>query len=95
MKAIPNDFGFGGIGLTDWLPAVIRGLLAPTVIVVDGAAADTDITVAGLTASSHVISCVSFASGAPTVETATVQTNGKLQCAADTTGAKLLVTFIA
>lgn len=95
MKPIPNDFGFGGIGLTDWLPAIIKGLLAPSVVVVAGAAANTNIVVAGMTATSQVISVVAFpASGAPVVVPVTVQSNGNIQSTVATTGDNLVVTFL-
>lgn len=94
MKQLTADFGFGGTGLTDVLPDVIRGLLSPNVVVVDGAAANTDIAVAGMVAASHIISCVQFAAGVPSVVVAAVQADGKMQVTTDTTGDKLVVTFI-
>lgn len=94
MKKFPNNFGFGGIGLTDYLPAFIKAMLAPTIVVVAGAAANTDITVAGMTATSVVRSCIQYAAGVPSVVTGVVQANGKLQITTATTGNTVVVTFL-
>lgn len=96
MKSIPKSFGQGGIGGASGFAAdAIKALLAPKVSVVDGAAANTAITVAGMTKAAVVLSAVAYNAGVPSATTATVQADGTVKLAADTTGAKVVLTWLA
>jgi hypothetical protein len=94
MKKFPTNFGFGGIGMNDVGSAYIKALSAPSVVVADGAGANTDITVAGLTAASVVVSVLAINAGVPSVATVASVAAGKLKLNEATTGAKVVVTFL-
>lgn len=95
LKKIGSQFGSGGSGLSDGtLRDALLQLQTLTTEIVDGAAADTDITVPGLDAGDVLQSVVVFNAGVPTASGATnVTAGGKLRVATNTTGAKLVVTF--
>lgn len=94
MVTMKNSFGQGGAGLTDGtLKGVLTELRGLTTVVVDGAAANTNIAVAGLGATEQVQSCVMFAAGVPSILTPSAQSAGNLQFASVTTGNKIVVTF--
>lgn len=93
LRKLSPAFGQGGTGLDSELKGVLQELRGLTTVVVDGAAADTNIAVAGLGATDHVQSVVQYASGVPSVLTPSAQTAGNLQFAAATTGNKLVVNF--
>ena len=93
MTALGSPFGVAGTGTNDKLPKALKELQGLTTLVVDGAAANTNIAVAGLGATDHVQSVVQYASGVPSVLTPSAQTAGNLQFASVTTGNKLVVTF--
>lgn len=96
MKQLGKDFGQGGSGLTDGrLASAVRQLQGLTTVVVDGAAADTDIAVAGLGAEDHIQSVVMYASGVPSVLTPSAQSAGNVQFESETTGNKLVINFYA
>lgn len=93
LRTLSPSFGQGGSGLDTQLKGVLQELRGLTTVVVDGAAANTNIAVAGLGATDHVQSVVQYASGVPSVLTPSAQTAGNLQFAGATTGNKLVVTF--
>lgn len=94
LKSMSPSFGSGGAGLSDGLLKGILGeLRGLTTLVVDGAAANTNIAVAGLKADDHIQSVVQYAAGVPSILTPSAQTAGNLQFAAVTTSNKLVVTF--
>lgn len=62
-------------------------------VVVDGAAANTNIAVAGIATADVIVSAIEFASGVPTARVASVTSAGNIQVTTVTTGSKLLVTY--
>lgn len=93
LRKMSPAFGQGGSGTDTELPGILQELRGLTTVVVDGAAANTNIAVAGLGATDHVQSVLQFASGVPSKLTPSAQTAGNLQFASATTGNKLVVTF--
>lgn len=93
MTDLGSQFGVAGTGINDKLPEALNELQGLTTLVVDGAAANTNIAVGGLGATDHVQSVVQYAAGVPSVLTPSAQTAGNLQFASATTGNKLVVTF--
>lgn len=93
LRKMSPAFGQGGSGTDTELPGILQELRGLTTVVVDGAAANTNIAVAGLGATDHVQSVLQFASGVPSKLTPSAQTAGNLQFAAATTGNKLVVNF--
>ena len=94
LQTMRNDFGSGGSGLTDGtLKNVLSEIRGLKTVVVDGAAANTNIAVTGLGASDHIQSCVMFAAGVPSIVAVSAQTAGNIQFASVTTGNKIVVTF--
>lgn len=96
MKKLGADFGQGGSGLTDGrLAGALSELQGLTTVVVNGAAAATNIAVGGLGLDDHVQSCVAYTGGVPSVLTVSAQTAGNVQFASNTTGAKIVINFYA
>ena len=94
LKAMSPSFGSGGAGLSDGtLKGILGELRGLTTVVVDGAAANTNIAIAGLKVDDHIQSVVQYTGGVPSVLTPSAQTAGNLQFAAVTTGNKLVVNF--
>lgn len=87
--------GYGGTGLTDALPDAVRQLQTFKQAIVDGAAANTNIAVAGITTKAHVLSVVDLTTPGMVTAAVTFPNNGNIRIAADTTGKKLLVTYLA
>lgn len=63
--------------------------------VVAGAAADTDIAIAGIKVTDTILSVIEFAAGVPTDRTsvASITSAGNIQLTVDTTGDSLLVSY--
>lgn len=96
MKKLGKDFGQGGSGLSDGrLGAALRQLQGLTTVVVSGAAADTNIPVAGLGADDHIQSAIMYASGVPSKLTPSAQSAGNVQFASATTGNQIVINFYA
>lgn len=96
MKKLGADFGQGGSGLTDGrLADALTELQGLTTVVVNGAAAATNIAVAGLGADDHVQSCIAYTGGVPSALAVSAQTAGNVQFASDTAGAKVVINFYA
>lgn len=94
LKSLGGQFGYGGTGLTDGtLRGAVSELQGLTTVVVAGAAANTDIAVAGLGATDHIQSVLAFDAGVPSVVTPSVQAAGTIQFAVATTGKTLVVNF--
>jgi hypothetical protein len=94
LETMRSDFGSGGSGLTDGtLKKVVKELRGLKTVVVDGAAADTNIAVAGLAANDHIQSCVMFAAGVPSSLAVSAQSAGFIQFASVTTGNKIVVSY--
>lgn len=70
----------------------LNGLLNPNIEQVSGAAADTNIAVAGITTNDHLVSVWNVTDG--TKEAASITSDGNIQCTADTTGDSLDVTWV-
>ncbi|QIN95175.1 hypothetical protein DLP3_012 [Stenotrophomonas phage vB_SmaS_DLP_3] len=87
--------GYGGTGLSTDLVDAVKQLQGFKQAVVDGAAANTNIAIAGITTKAHVLSVADLTTPAIVTAAATVPTNGNLRIAGDTTGKKLLVTYLA
>ncbi|ATS92376.1 hypothetical protein DLP05_013 [Stenotrophomonas phage vB_SmaS_DLP_5] len=87
--------GYGGTGLTDKLPDAVRQLQTFKQAIVDGAAANTNIAVAGITTKAHILSVADLTTPAMVTAAATLPSNGNIRIAGDTTGKKLLVTYLA
>lgn len=85
--------GYGGTGLTE-LPAAVKQLQSVKQVIVDGAAANTNIAIAGLELSSHVLFVQNLTDLATVVAVAAPFAAGQLRIAADTTGKKLLITYL-
>lgn len=84
--------GYGGTGLTD-LPEAVKQLQGIKQVIVDGEAANTSISVPGLLTTSHIVSVVDLTTPAM-VANATVHAGGQMRSVVNTTGKKLLVTFL-
>lgn len=93
LRKMSPAFGQGGSGTDTELPGILQELRGLTTVVVAGAAANTNIAVAGLKVDDHVQSVVQYASGVPSVLTPSAQSAGNLQFASATTGNQLVVTF--
>lgn len=99
FRKIGPEVGLGGgAGLhgdeVQGLDKAISQLQSMQTKVVDGAAADTDIPVAGLSDESVLQSVIEYAAGVPEDQTAAASVvDGDLQVSNDTTGSKLVVTF--
>lgn len=76
------------------LGAVVTELRSLTSVVVDGAAENTDIAVAGLGLEDTITSCVMYDTGVPSVVVPSAHTAGNIQFAAATTGNKIVVSFL-
>lgn len=74
----------------------IAQLQGITQTVVAGAAAATNIPVAGLNTKDEIVSVIMFTAGAPSDVTAdaSIPTDGNLQLASDSTGNQLMVTYL-
>jgi len=79
------------------LQEVIDHINGSDVVVVNGAAADTNIAVAGITTGDEIVSVIMFDTGVPSVVTAeaSITSNGNIQLdTTDSTGNKLVVTWL-
>lgn len=96
MVKIDSQFGSGGAGLTDGtLRKALLQLQSVETVVAEGAAAETAIEVEGLKAGDVIISAVAYIGGVPTnVEAPEITEEGELKLATDTTGGKVVVTFV-
>jgi hypothetical protein len=92
-----NNFGDGGINLTGdkdgSLKSILKELQQLTEVVVDGAAANTNIAVAGILTEDTIVSAIAFASGVPSKVTASITSNGNIQVTSVTTGSKIVLTY--
>lgn len=92
LKSI-SGLGFGGKGLRDDLPAALAQLQAIKQVIVTGAAADTNIAITGLLATSHIIAVQNLTDLATVTEAATVAAGNIKFPTTDTSTKKLLVTY--
>ncbi len=91
--------GQGGTGFQGSGPgsaaAMIKELQGLTVKVLDGAAANTNIAVAGIEVEDTIVSAIEFAAGVPADRTAvaTITSAGNIQINDDTSGNKVILTY--
>lgn len=92
-----SQFGKGGTGLTDGkLADAIKELQNLQEVVVDGAAANTNIAVAGIETTDTIISAIGFNGGVPAalLADASIPSNGNIQFSSATTGSKVVVQYL-
>lgn len=73
------------------LPAAIKELQGLNVTVVTGAAANTNMALAGIATEDTIVSAVAYTGGVPANATFTVYAAGQVRCAADMTGKTIVV----
>lgn len=73
---------------------VLEEVRGATTVVVDGAAENTDIAVAGLAVADTITLCLMFDTGVPSVLTPSAQTLGNVQFATATTGNKIVISYL-
>lgn len=96
LTDLKKDFGQGGSGLTDGrLSKALRELQSLKTVVVDGAAADTNIPVSGIKTTDTIQSAVGFNAGVPADHTSTfsITSAGNVRCSANTTGEKITLSY--
>ena len=98
MALIPLSKNVGVAGSGAWmlnglLKRSLEELRGLTTVVVDGAAANADVAVAGLGATDHIQSAILYTTGVPSSLTVASQTAGNFKTATDTSGKKIVVSF--
>lgn len=91
-----SQFGKGGTGLSNGTLAVALATLQnQKTVVLDGAAANTNIAVAGIKAGDVIQSAIMYAAGVPSDITSTVHITsaGNVQATGSTAGNKIVFTY--
>lgn len=73
------------------LPAAIKELQGLSMTVVTGAAANTNMALAGIATEDTIVSALAYTGGVPANVTVTIYAAGQVRCAADMTGKVLVV----
>lgn len=84
----------GGAGQAGSAAAMIKELQGLTQTLVNGAAANTNIAVSGITTEDTIVSVIEYIAGVPTNDrtaATSITSNGNIQCTAATTSNKLIV----
>lgn len=96
LEAIPSQLGVGGSNLTDGtLRKILQQVQGITTTVVAGAAADTDIALAGVEATGTLQSVIMYNGGVPSDVTAdaSITEADVIQLTSDSSGNTLVVTY--
>lgn len=96
MKQLGSQFGSGGTGLYDGtLRDALLELRNLKTVVIDGAAAETDIAVAGIKMTDTLQSAIMYDAGVPSDVTASVSITeaGKVQTAVSTASKKIVLSY--
>jgi hypothetical protein len=92
LITVPKTLGDGGSGFNRQLGQAIRQLQLRKHNAVAGAAAATNIALAGVTTGSTILSVVNLTDGVDVaLNTVTISAAGQIRVSTDTTGKKLLV----
>lgn len=96
MKQLGSQFGSGGTGLYDGtLRKALLELQSLKTVVIDGAAADTDIAVAGIKTTDTIQSAIMYDAGVPSDVKANVAITaaGKVQTDVSTASKKIVLSY--
>ena len=96
LTPISSQFGQGGANLTDGvLKDAIQELQSLKTVVVAGAAATTNIAIAGIKTTDTLKSAIAFTAGVPSdvKGTTTITSAGNIQNSGDTSGKTLIVEY--
>lgn len=97
MINIGTQFGKGGTGLTDGtLAKAIKELQSRKETVITGAAANTNMPVAGIKTTDTLVSAIAYASGVPSdvLSTLSITSDGNVQSTAVQTGSKIVLGYV-
>lgn len=96
LVVINSQFGSGGSGLSDGtLRKAIKELQGEKTVVLSGAAANTNIAVAGIKTTDTLKSAILFDGGVPSdvLSATSITSAGNVRNTADTTGKKIVLTY--
>lgn len=96
LTNIGTQFGKGGTGLTDGtLANVLKELQSRRDVVLNGAAANTNIAVAGIKTTDTIVSAIAYNAGVPEdiLSTMSITSAGNVQSNAVQTGKKIVMSY--